>query len=47
MVLKFGDIISFQNQGVGAGTRLLERHDTQLHKKICSCTDFTICTVLN
>ncbi len=34
-------------QGIWAGTRLSQHHDTQLHKKICSCTDFTICTVLN
>ncbi len=34
-------------QDVGAGTRLSQHHDMQLHKKICSCTDFTICTVLN
>ncbi len=34
-------------QGVGAETRLSQHHDTQLHKRICSCTDFTICTVLN
>ncbi len=24
-----------------------QRHDTQLHKKTCSCTDFTMYTVLN
>ncbi len=33
--------------GVGAGTRLSQDHDTQLHKMICSSTDFTICTILN
>ncbi len=32
---------------VRVGMRLLQSHDTQLHKKICSHTDFTICTVLN
>ncbi len=33
--------------GVREGTRLSQRHDTQLHKTLCSCTDFTICTLLN
>ncbi len=34
-------------QGVGAGTRLSQCHDTMLYKKLYSCTDFTKCTVLN
>ncbi len=34
-------------QVVGAGTRLSQHHDMQLHKKICSCTDFIIQYTLN
>ncbi len=33
--------------GAGSRMRLSQCHDTQLHKNMCSCTDFTICTVLN
>ncbi len=36
-----------QMQGVGAGRGLSQYHDAQLDKKMCSCTDFTIYTVLN
>ncbi len=38
---------TYMYQDVGAGTRLSQHHDMQLHKKLCSCTDFTICRVLN